>query len=417
MSLAQEDISVSKKDTGDAVANLSSNRVVFAHEAIGGETSIDLSNLNTPAIYTSNGFPNASGSEIAAARIYFFKKRLTLVSNLNGILVQYDSFVVTSGTGIQLIGSYLPTGLDAGEVIVGYIDQHEHMVLSDNKLIRQTYIVLPGQTTVNLGMSYKVGVGLDTGSQIGALRVTRQGKTIYRTIGNVPGADGNYTEVNADGGNGTEIILETAPAIPEIIDVELGTVVPSGDLEIFSAMETLSGTVTKIAEDAALEFYGEADPSRYTASTPSEVERRGFGDKVSILEEKQKLYNTPQTLSEYTKTKFQTKQFIGAISFNNLVVGRVYRISGMQSFPLTGTGVPSDVSITITGAYIKTTQHLISIGSATEVCSFTTTVSEVFTSLTTTLSIGLTTTNLNVSSTNSLTLEELPNHLQTTQWT
>lgn len=305
---------------------LSSSAFMFAHEAAGGELIIDLENLTTPTDYAAEGFTNLSAAEISEMNLTIFKKRLKLISSLNGELIQYDTYKVISPTQISLIGAYSTEGLDEGEIIVGHLEKIEIATLPDARMKQRTYIMTAGQTLIPLGLTYNVGEGLELGLNIGDIKVFRQGKLIYRNTGNAtadPSEDGGYEE------SGPAAITLNIPAVAgEIIMVELGCVAPSGDAEFQSALENLHGAVTRLAQDAAEGFHGDEDLSRYLNVNPSEADRVTFGDLLLDLFNR---FDTTQKLSEYTKTKWQKKTMTtnntpSQMNFNNLVPGRTYRL-------------------------------------------------------------------------------------------
>lgn len=96
-------------------------KVVFAHEAVGGETSISLSSLITPSSMASNGFVQPSVAELLHADILKNRRNLSLYTVFGGVaatlMPDYAGYTVTSNNTISLVSS-----LEPGDVLVGVID-------------------------------------------------------------------------------------------------------------------------------------------------------------------------------------------------------------------------------------------------------------------------------------------------------
>lgn len=271
-----EDISLAKKSATDAVQGTTA--LVFAHEALGGETGLDLTSLTTPASLSSNGFANPSPSQIAAADILYFRKNLRLYSSLSGRLHDYDSYIVTSSTRI----TFLSYTLSPGEIIKGEISdvQRTGTLTADGRYRRVTYELPVGQTVVPLGVTFKVND--QSTVQGSSVRVYRNGVRQVRNTGNAaasPSADGNYQEIDAGNGYGVSIQMNTAPSgSPDVIDVDLGLYVTDGSAEIFSSIERIAGIMYSMANDLAL---ATGNPvTNYMAASLSEIERVTYAAMV-----------------------------------------------------------------------------------------------------------------------------------------
>lgn len=323
-SIAKSGISLSKKDlTKSRIPLVASRNVTFYHKANGGELSIDLLALSMPSEMPTN--VQATVAEISGAQLAINKKNLTLQSSANGVLQQGLHYVVTSSTTIQLIGLYTVAGAEIDEIFTGTINSApiSDLVVASAKSVDKTYTLAVGSTTLNLGREYKVGS--NPFESIGSIKVFVNGVLALR------GSD--YTEVDSGNGYGTTIQFYTAPvSIPHQIAVDFG-VMAITDNNAIGAIENLGGAIKKIADDLAV-VAGTAATDYYTAS-PSEVERRAFGDSVLSLNSK---YDTAQNLSAYTRTRWQEKilassftspesTWTSIVSFNNLSVGKKYKIS------------------------------------------------------------------------------------------
>jgi hypothetical protein len=288
MTIQQGNLSLIKRE-GESNARgtrLSSKALEFAHEGFEGQRTIDLTDLNVPTRYIQNGFEgNPTSTELMAARIDFFSKRLTLISSYNGRLINRDSYVVTSPTTIQLIGEYeTDGGMDTGEVIYGIIEQSEVATIPKEKIIRRSHTVSAGQTVVPLGITFRVGQGLLLGSQVGDILVINEsGQPLLRNVGNAAAdisADGDFHEVDSGNGYGNTIELNEAPTSDIKIIVEYGIVSPTGDADFFTHLQKLSSAIIELANDAAFEFHAENDPLRYINASPSEIDVATFGRLV-----------------------------------------------------------------------------------------------------------------------------------------
>jgi hypothetical protein len=414
-SIAKSGISLSKKDlTKSRIPLVASRNVTFYHKAAGGELSINLLALSMPSEMPTN--VQATVAEISGAQLAINKKNLTLVSSANGTLQQGLHYVVTSSTTINLIGLYAITGAEQDEIFTGSINSApiSDLVVASAKSVAKTYTLPVGQNILNLGLEYQTGQNIN--DDIGIIKVFVNGALAVR--------DTDYAEVDAGSGYGTTINFFTAPvSIPYQVTVDFG-VMSITDNDGIGTIESLGGAIKKIADDLAV--VAGTSVNDYLNANPSEIERRAFGDQVLANASKLELYNTTQTLSEYTKTKFQEKTLgvskttLGAIpdlSFSNLTIGKVYRISAQYSISFNGA-VTDFISITTSGAATLTLSSF-----RWDTSAFVTTQryspSYVFVALTSSLTLTLTgnTSSQTLASGAKTILEELPNHELTTQWT
>ena len=325
-----EDISLTKEDVLESKQFASTARkLIFAHKATGGESGINLLSLVTPPELAANGFVQPATSEIASSRAIFNKKNFRLLSSINGELWMHDHYVITSEAFISFLNGItaLPGEIFRGEIID--VPQTA-IVTADARSITRTYQLGIGQTLLNLGVLFKVGENLTANSQIGSIKVWRNGFLQMRNVGNAlasPSADGNYQEYDpANLGTSNQIQFNIAPVgqADEIV-VEFGLHVFSGDVEIYGAIEQLHGILFKLAQDAAPAF---GNPlSNYLTANPSQVDRRQFGDLVLDLlgriEDLESSSPTPATATwkKYTKT------------FSNFAVADTFNQSTLFSLP------------------------------------------------------------------------------------
>lgn len=287
--IGTEDISLAKEDVLESKQFASTARkIIFAHKATGGESGINLLSLVAPPELSASGFVQPTTSEIAASRVLFNKKNFRLISSINGELWMHDHYVITSEGFISFLNGItaLPDEIFRGEIID--VPQTA-IVTADARSVTRTYSLAVGQPALNLGVLYKVGENLTSGSQVGAIKVWRNGILQMRNVGNTaasPTADGNYQEYDPINlGTSNQIQFNIAPAIQsdEII-VEFGLHVFSGDVEIYGSIEQLYGILFKLAQDAASAF---GNPlATYLSASPSQIDRRIFGDHVFDLLER-----------------------------------------------------------------------------------------------------------------------------------
>lgn len=273
----QEDISYRAEDLADST-ELGTSALIFAHEASGGESSIDLTAITTPAVLSANGFTNPSPAEIAAARLLFYRKNLRLYSSVRGRMHDYDAYVVSTSTVISFVGfTLLP-----GEIIKGEVSETQRTgtVLADLREFRTTYFLPAGQTVVPLGVTYRVNA--NSAMQGSSVRVYQDGIRIVRNENNAaasPSANGNYHEIDTGSGYGNSIELNVPAGINgSVIDVDFGVFTTEGSVELFSSLERLAGICYGMASDLAL---ATGNPvSNYMTASLSEIDRATYAATV-----------------------------------------------------------------------------------------------------------------------------------------
>lgn len=418
MHIGKNALHVGKKEVATLKAQpLLSKNLMFAHKATLGQTVIDLTNLSTPSEMLANGFVQASTSDILAARLGSTRARLKLVSSLRGALIDYFDYNLPSSSTIVMSDE-----LEENEVIVGRFESNSDLIPVSGERVVKTYTLGIGQTTLNLGQEYKVGRFID--QNVGAITVFAGGFQVYRnTLNSDTNLDKQYYEVDSGNGYGTLLEFNVPPiSFPIEVTVDFGYRSIS-DSNALGTLESLQGSMIKIATDLA--NLGGTSLSDYLSANPSEIERRTFGDQVLANTKKLELYNTTQTLSEYTKTKWQykgpiTTTSIGTISgltMNNLTIGKTYRATCNVRFTC-GGGAQMAVRVWNGGNFfpqVQTTeQNGASPGqdsaSSCAVLIFIATAPDVTVQVTGVVSAGN-------SITAGLLLEELSNHIQTSEWT
>jgi hypothetical protein len=408
-SIAKSGISYSKKDLiKSRIPPVASRNVTFYHKSPGGELSIDLLALSMPSEMPTN--TQATVAEISGAQLAINKKNLTLKSTANGDLHQGLHYVVTSSTTIQLIGPYAVSGTEPDEIFTGIINSAPigDLVVASAKSVIKTYELAIGQNTLNLGREYQTGQNIN--DDIGSIRVYINGVLAHRGV--------DYNEVDAGSGYGTTIFVIAAPvSLPYQVAVDFG-VMSITDNNAIGTLESLSGSVLKIAQDLA-DIAG-TNVNDYVTTSPSEIERRAFGDTVLSLNSK---YDTTQNLSDYTETKFQTKFLasdlvigsgnIATLTFNNLVIGKRYRISASSIVISAGDAALGFSTNGTNILYLRTRTASNQNVSGSKIFVAQSTVLQAFSNS----AAGATFQGEATGSFTWAQLEELPNHEVTTQWT
>ena len=337
MFVGKESKSFRKKNLSPSLAAAKAIRNVrFAHKASAGDTIIDLNNLNTPSAEMPT-FVQATPSEVASLSLTINKKNLLLQSSAGNTGQDLD-YVVTGAAEITLSRPALE-----GEIFIGHVlaVPLSDLIVAGGKMLRGTVEVDAAQTIVNIGTPFLVNQ--NPSDQIGDIEIFNMstGQILTRNVGNAaasPSADGNYHELDTGSGTGTQIELNNALGVDSVLGWRIGFVA-QGDLDTSSELERIATTVSKMAEDLALATGN--SKTDYITATVNEIERQAFADRVQGLEESGSPGNpklgTPDVAGATKKNRYQQKILpsnitsnnsnIGSVSFNNLVIGRTYRVT------------------------------------------------------------------------------------------
>jgi len=336
--LGQEDISIRKEDFPGGKDKIGTASLVFAHQASGGETSVNLGALVAPASMVSNGFVNPSPSQISAANLFFFRKNLSLFSSLRGQIHDYDSYTVATGMMINL-----KFNLEEDEIILGKIQAVQSVgpLGADVKPFHVTYELPVGQTIVPLGVTFKVNQGANMQASP-VMLVFRNGQAMLRNVGNAPAspyADGNFCEIDSGNGYGTSIEFNTPPSgTADSINVFFLALSVEGTPEIFSSIERIAGIVYAMAQDLAA---ATGEPvTNYMAASVSEIDRMTYA--AMVLSNKQrieKLEALPVIISANSSVLTPSVNAAWqAMSNNSITVPPgIWEISSQVSFTNNGT--------------------------------------------------------------------------------
>lgn len=278
-SIAKSSISLSKKDlTKSRVPPVGSRNVVFYHKATVGDLSINLLALIMPSFDMPNAV-QAGIDELSGARLTVNKKNLSLQSSIKGQLIQNLDYIVVDSMTISLIGPYIGAGAEYEEIFVGTINcaAISDLVVASSKNVVRSYTLAIGQTTLNLAQEFKVAQY--PSENIGIVKLFVNGVLAFRNTGNSNSIlDRDYYEVDSGNGYGSTVVFNIAPVgIANEIIVDFG-VQAITDFDAIGTIESLSGSVKKIADDLAV--IAGTSANDYIMANPSDVERRGFGDTV-----------------------------------------------------------------------------------------------------------------------------------------
>ena len=276
-------ISLRKQDLqGSKPIAVGFKKLVFAHRADAGETGISLSTLSTPSDLSSKGFLQPDPSDLAAAKLLFYRKNLTIVSSSKGILQDYLSYTVSTNDRINWEGFTA----DQDEIFMCIVDHEPQTGLQTvdaSPMTPATGTLLSGTQDFNVGEAFVVNKYPT--AQIGAVIVTVDGVLQLRNVGNAtaaPGADGNYQEIDNGSGLGVTIRFNTTEAYDRSVAVySNGVLVNRPDASRDQVIETLATVIDIMIPDLALAT-GNAE-SKYQGA-PSQQDLKAFSEKVSKLE-------------------------------------------------------------------------------------------------------------------------------------
>lgn len=261
--------------------NVGFQDLVFAHEATAGETSIDFTSLTLPSEMSTNGFVNPTSTEILNANLALFRNNVSVVSSVNGVLMNYITFVANR-TNIQFLNDYSTL---AGEILTISLNNNAstgNSVVTGSTLVK-TGSLLVGQQDINTGEAFPLNKY--STEQIGAVAVYLNGIQVFRNVGNAtadPAADGNYEEVNSGSGVSTLIRLNepvTSETPYTVISTNLIAERPSISQQQY--LESLQGQVDRIIPTVA--SLAGVDETDFQAA-PNNVDLKAFGDRLLEIE-------------------------------------------------------------------------------------------------------------------------------------
>jgi len=278
ISLAKEDL-INQKNPA-----VGFKKVVFAHQAQAGESGINLAALSVPSSYSSAGFVQADYEEIVRASLLFYRKNLTLISTSRGVLLDYDSYTVSSNTQITFSDSFGESLED--EIFIGIIDPvvKTGNLIADAEFILETGTLDADQTDIPIGKSFSTN--LNPTKQMGAVMVIVGGITQFRNVGNAtaaPTADGNYEEVDNGAGRSTLIRMNessTSDRVYHVVSTATTVIRPDGSM--MDELEKQNGVIDKLVETTAVLA---GVPETDFQASPTQPQLKQFGDRLLQAED------------------------------------------------------------------------------------------------------------------------------------
>jgi hypothetical protein len=276
-------LSLKKQDLeNQKIQSIGYVKLVAATKANAGDTSINLTSLTLPSELSSNGFSNPPTAQLTAANLLFYRNNLTVISSVRGLLQPYHSYRVSSSTLITFIGF---TAL-ANEIFTVQIDYTSSTGLKvvDARPIVATGTVAINTTDFNVGTPFKINQY--TNAQVGGVLVFVDGVLQARNTGNSSTVlDGNYWEVDAGGGLGTIIRLNTTDPVNvrNVMVTSNGLLSERPDGSMMAVIENTQGQLNNMATYVAA-LAGQSVNTVLGAS-PSGVDLKNFGDRVFSLEQ------------------------------------------------------------------------------------------------------------------------------------
>ena len=325
--------SIRKKSIPNQIGSyLGSKNIVFAHQATAGQTLINLGSLTTPSSLAAKGFVQAGILDIQAANLLAYRKNLRLQSSLRSILFDYDSYLVTGNTSIQLL---FPA--EEGEIFIGVISSVTSASVQtiDAKAICATGTLAAGATDFVVGQSF--ALNKYPTQQVGDVKVYIDGILQARNVGNATAsatADGNYEELN--GGSGLSNTIRFNVANParsrSIVVVSNGMVVERPDGSLRAEIESLAGQVDQMIPTLAT-LAGVSET--VFQSAPNDVDLMTFGSRVVALENNKIIGGQlPAQLNANTIAPgYVGERISSSVSNVNGSVGSINQITTIQLTP------------------------------------------------------------------------------------
>lgn len=399
--------------------------LVFWHEASEGELSIPYSSLVFPSSLV--GEVNPTSTEILAANLGLFKNNVKVFSSLNGELMTGLTCLVKSSQILFL------NGYEAAEGEIFKVEFKNQAITGNNVVdarpLTATGVLLTGETDFNVGEGFQVGKYSQ--HQIGEVLVYVDGELQHRNTANAvasPSADGNYQEVAATNGYGSiirfnESYIEDKPV--QVISRNL--IAERPDFSMMQLIETLGGQIDKLIEYVSQDIG--VDPLIFQTG-PNEIDLKAFGDLVYqnkidiaantvLIDTKQDKFQIDYQIKYLNSDITVNTADVTDLGFNNLEIGKKYRITGSVSWEADNQDNPTlrvlnnGNVIGISTIGLVQTGQVYKVGINSEV--FTATSTSIIAEVT-----GMDAGNLlagdGTSNQTWFQLEELPNHVETGKW-
>ena len=260
------------------VLNTGFKKTRFLHQAIVGDTLIQLTSLTTPTGAVNYSAPNVS--ELSQTNLMQWTQNFTLTSSVRGLLIQNISYIINGASTIKLLFS----ALDA-EIFEGVIDHNARtgLTMLDAAPLVVSGTLLANTTDFNVGTPYKVN--MFPSFKRGAVSVEIDGQPAYRTDGNAafgPGITGDYQEISSGAGLG-QILRFNSDLVNDrfIMVTSVGALVEKPNGSTMAALETVQGQIDALVPTVA-ELAGV--PETNFQAAPNNTDLKSFGDRVLTLE-------------------------------------------------------------------------------------------------------------------------------------
>lgn len=312
--------------------------IKFWHEAqADGETSIPFGSLQLPTAIANQGLSNPTSTEILSANLALFHTNVEVHSSLNQKLMEGLSYIVKNNQ-IKFINGYEST---EGEIfaVVYKNDVITGTNVVDARPLTATGVLTAGQQDFNVGEAFKTNAY--PSHQIGEVIVFVDGEIQFRNTANATagaGADGNYQEVHSAQGYGT-IIRFNEPFLADknVVVMSRNLIAERPDISMMQLIEKLGGQLDEVIQYVAA-LAGVDESEFYVA--PNQIDLKAFGDQV--ISNKQNIADLQVTKQDIFSIKHQTKTLgantssspagvIAGLTFNNLALGKTYRLTGYVS--------------------------------------------------------------------------------------
>lgn len=255
----------------------------FAHQTIGGNRTIDLSDLNPPGNVASD-----DPSKLIAATINENRSSLRIFNGFGNKILEGDQesgYEVRTNTIIEL--NFDPA---EGEIISGEITPVANTglrVVGTKRIIR-TGTLRAGKRDINVGEFFDVGANIDESEGDVALLIN--GIDQFRNDGNADSAtilanpdtlDGNFQEVDAGAGFGTLLKINTDEV--SLVDRAwkvrgTGLLIDNPSFSTFDQFERVFGIIQRMSDQ--LEDTSGQPKVNWLAGAPSNALLKAFGDLV-----------------------------------------------------------------------------------------------------------------------------------------
>lgn len=306
-------VSLRKKDVAEQTSGaVGFKKIVFAHKATLGDSSISLGSLVAPSAEMPT-HTNPSTNDLLAANLLFFKNNLTLISSLKGVLMLDLTYTISSSSTIV----FKDFTAEDGEIFIGVIDNvaKSGVNLVDARPIIATGTIAIGVTDFNVGQSFRVNQYPST--QSGDVVVFRNGMQQFRNVGNSPTGEGNYYEVQSGNGLGQIIRFNNAPISQEesILVMSNGLIAERPDGSMMAVIESLAGQLDKVIPVLS-DVSGQ--PESYFQGAPNDQDLKTFGDTVLDQGNRLSAIETNYHRTDFINQISSIKTPLGSGQYNNI---------------------------------------------------------------------------------------------------